>query len=311
VPSVSGIHSGAEFGTNSSAEQGPEAAAPSDRCVEVRRAIVGPEPIGRRRSPVRPGCASGRARLVIREPHESNGHGDVVRLPARGFFEGYDQASRGVRAARSSGSSGVKAAYRNAANPRIGSGMQQARDLRGRQTVEVVRNHEGGNRSGSGDPGPRPVATPAVTRSRRDTMEGRTGESQERRSATPDFGPVEPARAERRLRRGGEGHGGADVRVTERASAVGVPRRPVPGGAGGSALSTAIRTEQRPGRGRGRPTTRYCGLVGLTEPESIEFRFPCACTGRDPRAPEATPTSRKPLGRSREISGNPRCISNL
>jgi hypothetical protein len=32
----------------------------------------------------------------------------------------------------------------NATNPRTGSGMQQARDLRAEETVEVVRNHEGG-----------------------------------------------------------------------------------------------------------------------------------------------------------------------
>jgi hypothetical protein len=32
----------------------------------------------------------------------------------------------------------------NAANPRVGSGMQQARDLRAEEAVEVVRNHEDG-----------------------------------------------------------------------------------------------------------------------------------------------------------------------
>ena len=33
---------------------------------------------------------------------------------------------------------------RNATNPRTGSGMQQARDLRAEEAVEVVRNHEDG-----------------------------------------------------------------------------------------------------------------------------------------------------------------------
>jgi hypothetical protein len=36
----------------------------------------------------------------------------------------------------------------NAANPRIGSGMKQAREVEEEQTAEVVRNHEGGTREG-------------------------------------------------------------------------------------------------------------------------------------------------------------------
>jgi hypothetical protein len=36
---------------------------------------------------------------------------------------------------------------RNAANPRIGSGMQQARDSEAEETVEVVQNHEDGTRA--------------------------------------------------------------------------------------------------------------------------------------------------------------------
>jgi hypothetical protein len=35
----------------------------------------------------------------------------------------------------------------NAVNPRIGSGMQQARAVEEEQTVEVARNHEGGTRT--------------------------------------------------------------------------------------------------------------------------------------------------------------------
>lgn len=36
---------------------------------------------------------------------------------------------------------------RNAVNPRIGSGMQHARAVEEEETVEVVRNHEGGTRT--------------------------------------------------------------------------------------------------------------------------------------------------------------------
>jgi hypothetical protein len=120
-----------------------------------------------------------------------------------------------------------------------------------------------------------------------------------------DFGPVEPARAERRLRRGGEGHGGADDRVTDCASVVGRPRRPVPGGDEGSALSTAsARNNGQGGGGEGqRPATTASS--GSRSRNRSNSGVPGACTGRAPRAPKVTPTSRKPLGRSREISGDP------
>jgi hypothetical protein len=36
----------------------------------------------------------------------------------------------------------------NATDPRVGSGMQQAREPRAEEAVEVVRNHEDGTRSG-------------------------------------------------------------------------------------------------------------------------------------------------------------------
>jgi len=64
------------------------------------------------------------------------------------FFEG-SFASRGSSRrppAREVGGSG------NAANPRVGSGMQQARGRVAEQTVEVVRNHEGGSRGRAGRP---------------------------------------------------------------------------------------------------------------------------------------------------------------
>jgi hypothetical protein len=45
---------------------------------------------------------------------------------------------------RLAGSRAGNPAPRNAANPMTGSGMQQARDLRAEETVEVVRNHADG-----------------------------------------------------------------------------------------------------------------------------------------------------------------------
>jgi len=45
---------------------------------------------------------------------------------------------------RLAGSRSGNPAPRNAANPMTGSGMQQARDLRAEETVEVVRNHADG-----------------------------------------------------------------------------------------------------------------------------------------------------------------------
>jgi len=43
----------------------------------------------------------------------------------------------------------------NAVNPRIGSGLQYGRRVVEEQTVEVVENHEGGTRMGSGFPVPK------------------------------------------------------------------------------------------------------------------------------------------------------------
>jgi hypothetical protein len=96
------------------------------------------------------------------EPQGGNGRGDTARLPAR-------DSSRGVncvagKAARSPANRlGLGSVARNAANPMIGSGMQQARAFRGRSSAEVVRNHEGGSCPGCGSPGTRAVATPRGT----------------------------------------------------------------------------------------------------------------------------------------------------
>lgn len=63
-----------------------------------------------------------------------NGRGDAVRLPARGFFEGYEPATRGSHRQRFfPDPSGEDAAIDgNATNPRIGSRLQYACDFRGR-----------------------------------------------------------------------------------------------------------------------------------------------------------------------------------
>jgi hypothetical protein len=207
-------------------------AAPSDRCVEVRRAIGGPEPIGRRRSPVRPGCASGRARLVNIANHRratatvtwcgcrrgDSSRGTNVRRGecARPEAPVRPESRRRIETRRTPGSA---AGCNKPATSGDGKPSRWCETTR----AEPFRVRRFGTTSG-GNTGRDPVPEGQ-------TMEGRTGESQERRPAEPDFGPVESARAERRLRRGGEGHGGAADRVTDRASAVGRPRRPVPGGA--------------------------------------------------------------------------------
>jgi hypothetical protein len=49
----------------------------------------------------------------------------------------------------------------NVVNPMIGSGTQQGREVAEEQTVEVVRNHEGGTASGNGIPVPKESPTRA------------------------------------------------------------------------------------------------------------------------------------------------------
>jgi hypothetical protein len=79
--------------------------------------------------------------------HGGNGHGDVVRLQS-GFSSGGVKCvarKESVLPPRS-GSPGREreSGAGNTTNPMTGSGMQQARDLRAEETVEVVRNHEDG-----------------------------------------------------------------------------------------------------------------------------------------------------------------------
>jgi len=81
-----------------------------------------------------------------RERRGGNGRGDAVRLSQR-FFEGME-ASRGMRRT-SRKQAGLGFAERRCGEQEtrrtpVGSGMQQARDLRAEEPVEVVRNHEDG-----------------------------------------------------------------------------------------------------------------------------------------------------------------------
>jgi hypothetical protein len=88
-----------------------------------------------------------------------------------GFFEGCD-SRREEGEGRFNGSGAGDASPRNAANPRIGSGMQQARELRAEKTVAVVRNHEGGTRLSPATTSREGGNTPARRRSERCRWKG-------------------------------------------------------------------------------------------------------------------------------------------
>jgi hypothetical protein len=60
-----------------------------------------------------------------------------------GFFGGYETRREEVEL-RALKLASMACSFQNAADPTIGSGMQQARDFRAEKTVEVVRNHEDG-----------------------------------------------------------------------------------------------------------------------------------------------------------------------
>jgi len=126
------------------------------------------------------------------------------------------------------------------------------------------------------------------------SMEGRTDESQERRPATLDFGPIAPARAERRLRRGGEGHGGAADRATDRASMVGSPRRPGSGWCTTAARAVGGHPHGTNGHGGGgegqRPATTP--TPGVTDRISFDSRS----TGASHRVPRGSRRPRQPHG---------------
>jgi len=72
---------------------------------------------------------------------KASSHGDVTTAARE------RASSKGVPASR-----GALKCARNATNPRIGSGMQQARESTAAKPGEVVRNHEVGTRCARRDP---------------------------------------------------------------------------------------------------------------------------------------------------------------
>ena len=167
----------------------------------------------------------------------------------------------------------------NAANPMTGSGMQQARDLRAEETVEVVRNHEDGTGSrgwllgtearsdarGSG----RSAAVTRIALARSGVGGGEIGARYRRAAKAARSGPhrrTNPTRGGRGSTRGSsessegerrpEGPHVAGFPAREdrcRRGAVGRPRRPA-------------RQRERPGREREatiplRPRRGHCPVV--------------------------------------------------
>jgi hypothetical protein len=100
-------------------------------------------------------------------------------------------------------------------NPRIGSGLKYGRRVAEEQTVEVVRNHAGGTRMGSGFPISKEAPGEAVTLSRmrlggglRGLYDGGAifGQPQERKPgfAAGSQGPVSVGRVGAKVRRVGQ-----------------------------------------------------------------------------------------------------------
>jgi hypothetical protein len=116
------------------------------------------------------------------------------------FFEGSCVAGKGR-----AGSRGL-ADHGNAANPRVGSGMQQARDCRAEKPVEVVQNHEDGTGSPSWLRGAEGESKDEPGVDARQPVDGgeTRDEPQERRSQAGIFRFAEARSGTKRaLRRGG------------------------------------------------------------------------------------------------------------
>jgi hypothetical protein len=136
---------------------------------------------------------------------------------------------------------------RNAANLRVGSGMQQARTSRAWQTVEVVQDHEGGTCFPDGSGRPRGGDTPWTRRAR---VGGEAhGESHERR-LRPHGARAgrNRARAEREAPKGRRRPRGRDRPGNRSARSA------------SEHLEGRLGNEPTAGRERGRPTTRYDAL---------------------------------------------------
>jgi hypothetical protein len=105
----------------------------------------------------------------------------------------------------------------NAVNPRIGSGMQQARKVEEEQTVEVVRDHAGGTRTRLVAPSRRhgSNAGPGVDSSTA-PMEGRSLDNPRRGSPAEMSGGTDRAARRERRRQGHEGRARTSSQVSAR-----------------------------------------------------------------------------------------------
>jgi len=220
-----------------------------------------------------------------------NGRGDAVRLPARGFFEGYEPASRGAPRAADR----IRPIGRQSAKKR--DEPQDRQQAATRLRLPGTENRRGGEKprgrhlSRERHPGTRwwrhrrgPV--PEGSRWRGVPTNPRRGG---RRSAMVRHRGG-AARAEQRLRRGGDGHGGCG-RSGDRTS-----RLRCQGGEG-----------QRPAPTAPQGTT----MTGLPIGISVSRCSHRACP-TDPRRPaNLTEVARNVAQRASETTGNPLCSSNL
>ena len=107
--------------------------------------------VGRPRNIVSGNGGDGKGAHGAGERQGGNGHGDVERLSSGGILRGVISVAGSVPTLPTSPDSFGWAAG-NSVNvkrgePQTGSGMQQARDLRAEETVEVAQNHEDGTGS--------------------------------------------------------------------------------------------------------------------------------------------------------------------
>jgi hypothetical protein len=178
---------------------------------------------------------------LLREQEEKDEEASAVETPG--------ELSAGGRLRRA-GWRGEEAGFAtggNATNPRIGSGMKQAREIEEEQAVEVVRNHEDGTREG--------VATLSEGREsgrewtlRLTSMEGQIfGQPQERNPAMRVVGSQGPE---------GVGKDGTKVRRVAQSPMEMEDRGPVEG-------PSRTRTRERPkvveGGGEGQRTMTSIG----------------------------------------------------
>jgi hypothetical protein len=151
---------------------------------------------------------------------------------------------------------------RNATNPRIGSGMQQARELRAEKTGEVVRNHEVGTGSAGGD----------AWRPKREESPQKLVSRGSRRSVRCRWRGVRRTPRETATRNGGQGFGRIALERSEDQAGPHVTLR------GAARTSRTPRgpagRPARPRRARGSPTTRSWRRRGRFNTDGIFHRCP-------------------------------------